>query len=1055
MQAKGLVKFFAIALAIVCLFQLSFTLKTYFVEQNAEEYAESRIQSLKSQLADLERTSPTIYYDSISSIKKDYRQSYLDSVSNENVYNLLVAKYTYEEIKDRQINLGLDLQGGMSVILEVSIEEMLVNLAGTNASNRVFREALAEAKQRQKAEEADFITLFLEEFNEADPNAKLASVFANRQNQGLIEPDYSNEQVAEVLRREANDAVDRTYEILSARIDQFGVSSPQISKVETSERIVVELPGVDNPTRVRKLLQSVAELEFWETYQANEVFNYFIEANRIVAELNQLETGETAPAVTPEPEAAPMTDTTAVVTDTTATAATEIDTTVPQPTDPEYDFEGLDQATTTDTATGLGEVTGETPLLSILNLTQNQAGSAGIQGPVVAAVQAKDTSKVNRYLQMPEVRDAFPTDMKFLWGAKPDKRTGLHNLYAIKVNAVDNNAPLTGEVVTDARADYDQTGNPNVTIRMNTEGATKWQKITAANANRGFIAIVLDELVYSAPFVRGEIPGGNTEITGDFSVKEAQDLANILKAGKLPAPAQIVQESQVGPTLGAESIRAGILSLIAGLVLVLLFMVFYYSRSGIISDIALVANIFFIFGILASLGATLTLPGIAGIVLTIGMAVDANVIIFERIREEILKGKSSRLAVIDGFKNSYSAIIDANLTTLITAGILFYFGMGPVLGFATVLIIGIFSSLFTAVLLSRLMFDWMIGKDKKISIGNSMTLKAFSTLNVNFLKSRKTAYIISGILIVASIVSFATRGFELGVDFKGGRAYEITFDKPVNAAEVRNALTSEFGQTPVVKTVGANNQLKITTSYLIDSVGTEVDSVVTTKLLAGLDQFYTGDITYQQFNNNYIRSYTKVEPTIADDIQRSSLWATIFALLGIFLYILVRFRKWQFSVGAIGALAHDVIITLGAFSLLHGILPFSMEIDQTFIAAILTVIGYSINDTVIVFDRVREYLNEKTKAPFLTTVNQAINTTVSRTIITSGTTILVILVLFLFGGEVIRGFAFAILFGILIGTYSSIFIATPIMVDTTRDKDELDENTTSRRTVETRETVKK
>ena len=1053
MQAKGLVKFFAIALVLVCLFQLSFTLKTYFVEKNAEEFAEQKVSGLRTQLSDLEKSRPMAYHDTISEVKKKFKQTYLDSISNENVYNLLVAKYTYEEIKDRQINLGLDLQGGMSVILEVSIHDMLESLAGTNSNNPAFRQAVELAKQKQKTREDDYVSLFIESFKEVAPNAKLAAIFANRQNQGLIEPDYTDEQVAEVLRSEAADAIDRTYEILSARIDQFGVTSPNISRIEASERIMIELPGVDNPSRVRKLLQSVAELEFWETYQANEVYDFFREADIILAEQLELERG-----LSPTPTPAP--DTTFNNFNTTPDSVTALgdtslykDSTLASvDTSKEFSTFTDEQADIPDT----GMVAqGKSPLLGMLNLLQGQAGPANVAGPTVAAVLPKDTSRVNSYLRIQEVRDVFPSDMRLLWGNKADKNTGLFNLYAIKANSADGKAPLTGEVVTDAFQDYDQSGRPNINIRMNSEGGSKWQRITAANAGRGYIAIVLDNLVYSSPFVKGEIPGGNTEISGDFTVKEAQDLANILKAGKLPAPAKIVQESQVGPTLGKESIQAGILSMVAGLVLVLLFMMFYYSRSGVISSLALIINIFFIFGILASLGATLTLPGIAGIVLTIGMAVDANVIIFERIREELLKGKGTRLAVVDGFRNSYSAIIDANVTTLITAFILAYFGLGPVLGFATVLIIGIFSSLFTAVLLSRLIFDWMLKKDMKVSLGNKMTLGAFSKLNINFLGSRKIAYTISGILIIASLASFFTRGFELGVDFKGGRAYEVSFPAAINSTEVRQALTTEFGQTPIVKTVGANNQLKITTSYLIDSTGTEVDSVVTTKLMAGLQSFYNEPMDYVAFQENYIRSYTKVEPTIADDIKRTSLYATFFALIAIFLYILVRFRKWQFSVGALGALAHDVIITLGVFSLLHGILPFSMEIDQTFIAAILTVIGYSINDTVIVFDRVREYLRENVKVPFMTNVNTAINTTISRTLITSGTTLLVIIVLFIFGGEVIRGFAFAILIGIGIGTYSSIYVATPILVDLSKEKNDPELESSATRRTEARSAIKK
>lgn len=1024
MQGKGIIRFFAIALAIVTLFQLSFTLKTHLVEQTAEEYGAQKAASVEAGLADLQQQDAIAYYDTLNTIQKFHEQRYLDSISNETVYNLLVTDYTYDQIKDNELSLGLDLQGGMSVIMQVSVEELLTNLAGNNANDQDFRQAIRLARERETESDDDYVTLFIEAYAEVSNGGRLAAVFATRQNQGLIEPDFDNARIAEILRTESVDAIDRTYEILNTRIDQFGVASPTISKVENSDRIFIELPGVGNPTRVRKLLQAAAQLEFWETYKVEQIVQALVDADNIVRELEGIaELEEEEEEATPSLEEMEGETPTLIEADDSSALAEVINDTN------ETDFSDFDLGTDTSSAFGddLVDPFKENPLLARINFSEGNYGT-----PFVGFVLPKDTSIVGRYLRNPDVTAAFPPELKIMWGAKPNDE-GFYALYAIKKNPLDEEAALGGDVISDARQDFDEFGRPNISMVMNSEGAAEWARLTAANVGNE-IAIVLDDLVYSAPTVNGEIRGGRSEITGDFTIAEAKDLANKLKSGKLPAPARIVQESIVGPTLGAESIRAGVISLVSGLILVLLFMIFYYTGAGIIANLALVLNIFYIFGLLASLGATLTLPGIAGIVLTIGMAVDANVIIFERIREEIRRGKGARLALVDGFKHSYSAIIDANVTTLITAFILFYFGLGPVKGFATVLIIGIFSSLFTAVLISRVIFDWLLKKDRNIGFGGKATINALSNINTDWIGKRKVAYVISGVVILAGIIGFVTRGFELGVDFQGGRSYHVRFEQPVSAPDVREDLAVVFGATPVVKTVGSSNELKITTAFMIDSTNTETDSIVETALMTGLADYLPKDreVSRQEFNSRFVLESITVQPTIADDIKNRAIVATIVALIGIFLYILLRFKKWQFSVGALAALAHDVLIVLGVYSLLHGILGFSMEIDQPFIAAILTVIGYSINDTVIVFDRVREVIGDNSKRGLVENTNEAINLTLSRTLITSGTTLLVLLVLFIFGGEAIRGFSFAILLGVLVGTYSSIFVATPVMTDLTK-----------------------
>lgn len=821
------------------------------------------------------------------------------------------------------------------------------------------------------------------------------------------------------------------------------MASPTVTLQEGSNRIIIELPGIDNPKRARSLLQSTAKLEFWEVWFNTEVFNGMLQANQVVREKMGL-----------------VEDTTATETDTTnlldaiGDAPTDDDTVVAT-TDEEPSLLGDGEELTDDT-TGddfsefdLGE-DGDTTALtsndeeearkqyplfgtgySLIKPVADENGQA-YQSPVLGMVFAQDRTKVMNYLNDELVMVNLPKNIKFAWSAKPNDNN-MYELYALKTVPNQDGPKLDGDAIVDARGDLDQTGQFQVDMTMNSEGAKIWRRMTKDNTNRS-IAIVLDDKVYTAPNVMGEIGVGRSQISGNFTATEAQDLASIIRAGKLPAPARIVQEEFVGPSLGAESIKAGTISLIAGLLVVLAFMIFYYNKSGIIADLALLLNLILIMGTLASLGASLTLPGMAGIVLTIGMAVDANVIIFERIREELRKGKGLKLAITEGYSKSYSAIIDANITTLITAMILLAFGIGPVRGFAIILVIGIFASFATAVLVSRLMMEsWTTG-EKGMSFGNKVTENVLEKANFDFLSKRKIAYAVSTIVIVLGIASMAVRGFNYGVDFSGGRTYIISFEQPVSTVDVTNSLREQFGTEPVVKTFGNNQTLQITTKYLIEETSTEPDSIVDAQLYEGLSQYYSSNPDFDTFIEQHKKSGTKVGPTIADDIKSTSVYAAIFSFIGIFLYLLIRFSKWQFGFGALVAVLDDALILLSVFSLLRGLLPFSLEIDQAFIAALLTIIGYSINDTVIVFDRVREYLLEHPSKGIKDIANMAVNSTLSRTLMTSFTTLIVVIILFLFGGNVIRGFSFALLVGILVGTYSSVFVATPLVVDLFKDK---------------------
>jgi len=970
MQNKGAIKVFAILLALVCLYQLSFTVATKVAEKSADE---------------LRLTNA----DSAAKYLEDFR------------YNFIFLKeYTYLECKERELNLGLDLKGGMNVTLEISLQEMLRALAN-NSPDSTFNKALDNATANLATSNLTYVELFGEEFKKLDPNARLASpAIYGFTLKDKVPSDATNEQVLEILTKEKEAAIDQAFQVLRTRIDKFGVTQPNIQRLEGSDRIQVELPGVNDPERVRKLLQGTAKLEFWETYDNKEVYGILAEANGIIRDI--------------EKGAASTTDTTA----TAATTATVAKDSAQKSLD---DLLASDTSASKNSALAMDEMRKENPLFSVLQPAASQEGLFG--GPVVGYASVRDTAKVNAYLANERVRSIIPRDLKFLWTIKPinNEPAQVHQLVAIKVTSRDGLPPLSGDGIADANKDFGQFGaSPEVSMLMTPEGSSVWKKLTGDNVGKS-IAIVLDDYVYSFPTVQGEIAGGRSSITGNFSIQEAEDLATVLKAGKLPAPARIVEEAIVGPTLGQESINAGALSFIGAVLLVMVFMVFYYNLAGWAANLALLANVFFIFGVLASLGAVLTLPGIAGIVLTIGISIDSNVLIFERIREELRKGTGARLAVEQGYNAAYSAIIDSNVTSLLTGIILYVFGSGPIQGFATTLIIGIFCSLFASIFLSRLVFEARLSSKRAITVATKFSEGAFKNINVDFLSKKKIAYAVSAVLIVAGITSMAVRGFNYGVDFLGGRSYVVEFAEPIDSETLSQALAASFDGAPMVKTFGAGNRVKIITPYRISDDGVTVDDEVLERLETGLAA--TG-------NPGEVLSSQKVGPTIANDIKRSAMFAIFFSLVVIFLYILVRFKKWQYGAGAVVALAHDVLIVLSLFSIFYGILPFSMEIDQAFIAAILTVVGYSINDTVVVFDRIREFEAEHlaSKHKLSKVVNQALNETLSRTILTGVTTALVLLILFFFGGETIKGFTFALLAGLLVGTYSSIFIATPVML---------------------------
>lgn len=1001
MQSKGAITFLAVIIALACIWQLSFTAATKIQENKADRYASAAVEAerVSPSFANVPEVDKAYYLDSLRKAKNSF---YIDSISAEKVY----LWYTYKEVKEREINLGLDLKGGMNVMLQVQLKDLVKALSGNSQDPR-FLEALDLAERRSVDSRLDFITLFEQAWEEVAPGERLAQIFGTYDMRDKITPETSNEEVISVISAEAESAVSNSFNVLRNRIDRFGVTQPNIQKLGNSGRILVELPGVKEPERVRKLLQGTASLEFWTTYENSEIFPYLQEANAMLAELAATDT-----TVLPETAAAD-------------TLAAEADTLLEKVAAQNMDMEAYAK---------------ENPLFGVLQPAMYN-GSL-MEGACIGIAHYRDTAKVNEYLGMSEVRALFPVDLIPMWTVKPSSFMSDGNYYelvAIKASSRDGKAPLDGGAVNDASVEYSNVnGSPEVSMVMNGEGARTWARLTADNVGRQ-IAIVLDGMVYSYPRVNGEITGGRSAITGNFTVTEAEDLANVLKSGKLPAPATIVQEQVVGPSLGSESINAGLISFIIAFVLVLLYMLFFYNGAGLAADIALLCNVLFLFGALASFGAVLTLPGIAGLVLTLGMAVDANVIIYERIKEELRAGKGLGLAIKEGYRNAYSAIIDGQVTTIITGIVLIIFGSGPVQGFATTLIIGIITSLLTSIFISRLIFESRLARKKNITFDNKWTRNFLHNTKVNFLSKRKYSYTISGIVILICLGSIIFKGFTYGVDFTGGRTFVVRFDQPVSAEDVREATMAEFGGSVEVKQFGGESQMKITTKYMIEDESTEMDAQVEQMLYDALHPFFAEDITFDEFkstleNPNGIISSDKVGPTIANDMKRDAIIAVVIALLAIFVYIALRFRNWTWGAGGVISLTHTTIITVGFFSLFTGVFPFSLDVDQSFIAAVLTIIGYAINDNVVIFDRIREYRRLYPKRPLEENVNNALNSTLTRTMNTSLTTIIVMVAIAIFGGEVIRGLSVALVVGISVGTYASMFIGTPIMYDLSRRK---------------------
>ena len=1001
MQSKGWIRLVAILLAIASIWQLSFTAVTTIQEKKAEKFAEKAAVAAQNS-ADFAKVAieDQAYY--LDSIRKDCNRVYIDSISNRKVF----LWNTYKECKTKEINLGLDLKGGMNVMLQVQLQDLVKALAGNNA-DPAFLKALSLAKERSVNSREDFITLFADAWKEVSGGQRLSKIFGTYEMKDRIKAESTDAEVIAVIREEAESAVANSFNVLRNRIDRFGVTQPSIQKLGNSGRILVELPGVKEPERVRKLLQGTASLEFWETFTNQEVAVYLAEANSKLAEI--LADGEEEVAVE-EPAA----DSSAAesVADTLLNA----------------------ELASQETSKELEAYRKANPLFAVL--TPSQTGDA-----CIGFAAAIDTAKVNKYLKMPQIAEIFPAEFRAMWTVHPSERLAADNIYelvAIKSTSKTGKAKLDGGVVTDARTVYEngQNGEPSVSMSMNAEGANIWARMTGDNVGKQ-IAIVLDGMVYSYPMVNGAITGGNSSITGHFTPEEANDLVNVLKSGKLPAPATIIQEQVVGPSLGARSIQAGMISFIIAFVLVLLYMIFFYKGAGVAADLALLCNVLLLFGVLVSFGAVLTLPGIAGLVLTMGMAVDANVIIYERIKEELAAGKGLSKAVADGYKNAYSAIIDGQVTTLLTGIVLFIFGSGPVQGFATTLIIGIITSVLTSIFITRLYFESRISKGKKISFESNLTKNFLKNTSFDFIKARKVTYIVSGALILISLVSIFTKGFTYGVDFTGGRTYVVRFDQPVTAEQVREAAIAEFDGAVEVKQFGGESQMKITTQYKNDEESSEVDAEVEAKLYNALIPFFEDkNMTIDQFkstldNPNGIISSDKVGPTIANDIKRDAIIAVILALFVIFAYIAVRFKGWTWGLGGVVSLAHTALIVIGFFSLFSGILPFNLDVDQTFIAAILTIIGYAINDNVVIFDRIREYRLMHPNADLKENTNLALNATLTRTVNTSVSTLVTMLAIAIFGGEPIRGLAVALILGICIGTYASIFIGTPVMYDAT------------------------
>jgi SecD/SecF fusion protein len=979
MQNNALVRIFAILFGLVSIYQLSFT----FISSNQENKAAAfAIESVSEDIPN--------YLE----LRDKFESEYLDSIGQIPLYGFT----SYDDSKQKELNKGLDLKGGINVILQISIKDILKGLSEFS-NNSIFNKALDEADILQKNSDEPYIESFFTAFDLIKGSEKLSNpeIFGNRTLSDEISFDMEDGQTQNIIRRKIDESIVSAFEVLRKRIDKFGVTQPNIQRLGSSGRILVELPGAKDVERVKTLLQSTAQLEFWETFKNEQLIGFLLEANDLVKKIKNDKK--------------------------LSINSNELN---------ENDVSKIDELLADVSAADSTSISSINPIVDLIK------GYGYQGGPVLAQFSSKDQDEIIEYLDMPEVRKLLPAEfryIRFVWG-KPMPSGDLVELFALQSNR-SNQPELGGAVVVDAVQTYDQLGNPAVSMQMNASGARAWENMTGkAFRDVSNIAIVLDNLVYSAPGVsNGAISGGRSEISGNFTLNEAIDLANVLRAGKLPASAEIIQSEIVGPSLGKEAIESGVYSFLIALIFVLCWMIFYYGSSGIYADIALILNILLIFGILAGLGAVLTLPGIAGIVLTIGISVDANVLIFERVREEITKGKGLKKSIADGFNNALSSILDANITTGLTALILFIFGTGPIKGFATTLLIGIATSLFTAIFITRILLDARNAKGKIIYFATKLTASLFKNVNIDFLKKRKTAYSFSAILIILSLSSLFFQGLNQGVDFVGGRSYTVRFEKAVNPTQISKLLSGVFGSVEA-KTFGEENQLKITTKYKVDVEGIEVDDEIQNKLYSSLNSYLPKDYSYNSFVNGSsekqigIMSSIKVGPTIADDIKKNSFLAVIGSLIVVFLYILLRFRKWQFSLGAVTAVFHDVLLVLGIFSVTYKFMPFSMEINQAFIAAILTVIGYSLNDTVVVFDRIREFVNQNSTGSYSNTVNLALNSTLSRTLNTSLTTLIVLLAIFVFGGESIRGFMFALIVGVIVGTYSSVFIATPVMFDT-------------------------
>lgn len=1047
MQNKGAVKFFAIIFGLVCLFQLSFTLISYIQQNKAYNYANSpQVTELAKQKANGNAIRQEVLYDSISKARLEY---YNDSMSSIPVFNILLKKYTLKDVREREINLGLDLKGGMNVTMEVSVPDIIRALSNYS-ENPTFNKALQKALQKEKTSTKDFVDLFAESFREVDPNAKMASIFNNVQLKDRINYNSTNEDVINVIRGETNAAIDRTFNILRTRIDRFGVTQPNIQKLQTAGRILIELPGIKEPERVRKLLQGTAQLEFWETSQFPDLQTFFSEANKKLQAIMSAGGDTTLIDSTHAKDTSSFRNLLAnkqVLSEKNKKkAAKEVkaDTTKKDTSKKENALlKQLGKDTAKKSAIdqknqSFEDYAKKNPLFAYLNppIYQNKDGQYVPQkSALVGRSFIKDTARVNHMMSL--VKNVFPRDIKFAWTVKSQnvETPDVLDLVALKITSRDGSPALGGEVISDARQDYDPNGKVEVSMSMNSEGARVWKRLTGDNVGKQ-IAIVLDNYVRSYPNVNSEIPNGMSSITGgSMTVEEAQDLANILKAGKLPAPARIVQEEVVGPTLGRESINAGLISFIIAFIGVLLYMSLYYNGAGHVADIALFANVFFLFGVLASIGAVLTLPGIAGVVLTLAMAVDSNVIIYERMREEIRAGKGLRLVVKDGFHHALSAIIDGHVTTILTGVVLYIFGSGPVQGFATTLVIGLLLSLFSSIFIARLCFEFMLDRNWNITVGNRYTNDAFTHTRIDFIGLRKKMYVLSLAIIIPGVISIFIRGLDPGLDFTGGRSFVVRFDQNVSTNALRASLTKVYGEPPEVKTFGPNTQVKITTKYMIDERTIKADSIVRTNLFKGVQGFYKVPITFAEFKSGDPKkvigelSSQRVDPTISYALIWQAVLAVFFSLIIIFIYIAIRFRNWQWGLGGVISLFHDTLVIITMFTLFHGLLPFSLEVDQSFIAALLTIIGYSIMDTVIIFDRIREYNRLYPKRDLANNINAAINSTLGRTINTSGITLVTMIVIFIFGGEVLRGFMFALIIGVVSGTYSSVFNATPVAFD--------------------------